>query len=85
MLIFRKMKAALKYNGFEKSAFLQLCLEESKEIRRYKKLASQQAGYDIGYDRALLGWIRGQRENWYRSRVKLSSKTATVRFLYKFA
>ena len=78
------MKTAQKYNGFEKSPFLQLCLEEKEDIRRHEKRESQRAGYDIGYDRALLGWIRRHREEWYTSRIKKNTKAATLQFFYKF-
>jgi len=80
----QKMKTALKYNGFEKSSFLQLCLEEKEEIRRHKKRESQRVGYNIGYDRALLGWIRRHREEWYNSRIKKNPRATTFQFLYRF-
>ncbi len=78
------MKASLKYNGFEKSPLLQLCLEEKEEIRRHLKRESQKAGYEIGYDRALLGWIRKHRDDWYNSRIKKTTRATTFQFLYKF-
>ncbi len=74
------MKSAPKVNGFEKSTFLQLCLEEKEEIRRYKKKKSEKVGYDIGYDRALLEWIRYHQDKWYRTRVHFARNATTSHF-----
>ncbi len=79
------MKSDPKYCGFEKSKFLQLCLAEKEEIRRYKGMESKKAGYDIGYDRALLEWIRDHRDHWYHSRVQVNPGSTTFRFLHNFA
>jgi len=83
--MFSIMKSRPKVKGFEKSTFLQLCLEEKEEIRRYKKKESEKAGCDIGYDRALLEWIRYHRDSWYRARVHLVEDATNSHFLHKFA
>lgn len=43
---------------------------ECEEIRKHKWLESEKAGHDIGYDRALLGWIRKHRRQWKRERLQ---------------
>ena len=43
-------------------------LAEREEILRHKWLESERVGYDIGFERALLDWIRKHREGWRRSR-----------------
>ncbi len=79
------MKSSPKIKGFEKSTFLKLCLDEKDEIQRYKMMESEKAGCDIGYDRALLDWIRHHQENWYSARVHFARNATTATFLSKFA
>ncbi len=45
-------------------------IAEREEILRHKWLESEKAGYDIGFDRALLGWIVKHRANWRKARQK---------------
>ncbi len=51
----------------QRSSLYQEFLAEREEILRHKWLESEKAGYDIGFERALLDWIRNHRESW-RSR-----------------
>ena len=39
-------------------------LAEREEILKHKWLESEKAGRDIGFERALLDWIRKHRNNW---------------------
>jgi hypothetical protein len=48
-------------------------LAEREEILRHKWLESEKAGYDIGFERALLDWIVKHRSNWRRSRREASA------------
>ena len=50
------------------SALYREFLAERDEILRHKWLESEKAGYDIGFERALLDWIVKHRSNWRRSR-----------------
>ncbi len=43
-------------------------LAEREEILRHKWLESEKAGYDIGFERALLDWIVKHRSNWRKNR-----------------
>ena len=43
-------------------------LAEREEILRHKWLESEKAGYDIGFERALLDWIVKHRSNWRKFR-----------------
>jgi hypothetical protein len=52
------------------SALYREFLAEREEILRHKWLESEKAGYDIGFDRALLGWIVKHRANWRKGRQK---------------
>ncbi|NQU11591.1 hypothetical protein HQ590_12420 [bacterium] len=47
-------------------------LAEREEILRHKWLESEKAGYDIGFERALLDWIVRHRSNWRQSRRQAS-------------
>jgi hypothetical protein len=50
------------------SALYREFLAEREEILRHKWLESEKAGYDIGFERALLDWIMKHRTNWKQSR-----------------
>jgi len=43
-------------------------LAEREEILRHKWLESEKAGYDIGFERALLDWIVKHRSSWRKQR-----------------
>ena len=48
-------------------------LAEREEILKHKWLESEKAGQDIGFERALLDWIRKHRDSWRMSRRPASS------------
>jgi hypothetical protein len=52
----------------KKSSLYQEFLAEREEILRHKWLESERLGYDIGFERALLDWIRKHRESWRAAR-----------------
>jgi len=54
------------------STLYQEFLAEREEILRHKWLESERLGYDIGFERALLDWIRKHRDEWRRSRRSAS-------------
>jgi hypothetical protein len=43
-------------------------LAERAEILRHKWIESEKAGYDIGFERALMDWIIKYRSAWYEQR-----------------
>ena len=43
-------------------------LAERAEILRHKWIESEKAGFDIGFDRALMDWIVRYRSAWYKQR-----------------
>jgi hypothetical protein len=43
-------------------------LAEREEILRHKWIESEKAGYDIGFERALLDWIVKYRSAWRERR-----------------
>jgi hypothetical protein len=57
-----------------RSSLYQEFLAEREEILRHKWLESEKAGRDIGFERALLDWIRNYRDGWRRSRRAQSSQ-----------
>lgn len=58
-------------HGFaQRSTLYQEFLAEREEILRHKWIESEKQGKDIGFERALLDWIRKHRENWRRTRNK---------------
>jgi len=62
-------KEAKSSGDFVKQSNLyQEFLAEREEILRHKWIESERLGYDIGFERALLDWIRKHREAWRTAR-----------------
>lgn len=51
-----------------RSSLYQEFLAERDEILRHKWLESEKAGFDVGFERALLDWIRNHRDAWRAAR-----------------
>lgn len=63
------------------SSLYQEFLAEREEILRHKWIESERLGYDIGFERALLDWIRKHRDRWklhYRA-THITKNYATTR------
>ncbi len=43
-------------------------LAEREEIMRHKWIESEKQGRDIGFERALVDWVRNHREKWRAAR-----------------
>ncbi|MFI5336436.1 MAG: hypothetical protein ACHQ5A_06610 [Opitutales bacterium] len=52
----------------KQSSLYQEFLAEREEILKHKWLESERLGYDIGFERALLDWIRKHRDGWRANR-----------------
>lgn len=50
--------------------FYQEFLVEKDEILRHKWIESEKAGYDIGFERALIDWMLRHRSVWLERRRK---------------
>ncbi len=59
----------------KQSSLYQEFLAEREEILKHKWLESERLGYDIGFERALLDWIRKHREGWRAARRQNLSPT----------
>ena len=63
----------------KQSSLYQEFLAEREEILRHKWIESERLGYDIGFERALLDWIRKHRDAWRIARrhqiTQLSTST----------
>lgn len=60
----------------QRSSLYQEFLAEREEILRHKWIESEKLGYDIGFERALLDWIRNHRDKWRSSRRVSGNKAA---------
>jgi hypothetical protein len=60
----------------KQSSLYQEFLAEREEILKHKWLESERLGYDIGFERALLDWIRKHRENWRAARRSQMAQAA---------
>ena len=54
------------------STVYQEFLAEREEILRHKWLESEKAGKDIGFDKALMSWVRKHRTQWKCERRDLT-------------
>ena len=61
----------------KQSSLYQEFLAEREEILKHKWLESERLGYDIGFERALLDWIRKHREGWRAARRQSLSQAPT--------
>jgi len=52
----------------KRSSLYKEFLAEREEILKHKWLESEKAGQDIGFEKALLDWIRKHRDGWRASR-----------------
>ena len=62
----------------KQSSLYQEFLAEREEILRHKWIESERLGYDIGFERALLDWIRKHRDAWRIARRTQMTQTSTV-------
>lgn len=53
-------------------------LAEREEVLRHKWIESEKAGYDIGFEKALLDWVMRHRGNWREGRSRSSRVSATA-------
>ncbi|GAB4270048.1 MAG TPA: hypothetical protein DIU37_06800 [Opitutae bacterium] len=51
-----------------RSSLYQEFLAEREEILRHKWIESEKAGHDIGFEKALLDWVRKHRDAWRMQR-----------------
>ena len=51
-------------------------LAEREEILRHKWIESEKAGYDIGFEKALLSWVMRHRGSWRDGRLRQSRGAA---------
>jgi len=61
-------KTTTNGNFAQRSSLYQEFLAERDEILKHKWIESEKQGNDIGFERALLDWIRKHRANWRKSR-----------------
>jgi hypothetical protein len=58
------------------SAFYTEFLAEREEILRHKWIESEKAGYDIGFERALMDWTIKYRQLWRQNRKGLVDRNS---------
>jgi len=60
--------AAGSHDFVNRSSFYQEYLAEREEILRHKWIESEKAGHDIGFEHALIDWVRNHRDKWRQNR-----------------
>jgi hypothetical protein len=68
MVVFKSNEPEQSRDFVKQSSLYQEFLAEREEILRHKWLESERLVYDIGFERALLDWIRKHREGWRAAR-----------------
>jgi len=63
-----RVSGAVSDRILERSSLYQEFLAEREEILRHKWIESEKAGCDVGFERALLDWIRNHRDDWRAAR-----------------
>ena len=59
----------MKTSGIlESSALYKEFLREREEILKHKWIESEKAGYDIGFEKALLSWVFNHRTEWRKNK-----------------
>lgn len=53
-----------QHDFVKRSSLYQEFLAEREEILKYKWIESERLGHDVGFERALLDWIRKHRDGW---------------------
>ncbi len=56
----------------EKPSLYQRFLSEREEILKHKWIQSEEAGHDVGLERALVDWVLNHRETWQQEKSNLS-------------
>ena len=67
----------------EHSTLYREFLAEREEILKHKWIESEKEGQDIGFDRALLDWIRNHREDWRKTRSEKMVTSISLTILPK--
>jgi len=49
------------------TSLYQRFLAEREEIMKHKWIESEKRGYDTGFEKALLDWMKNHREGWIKS------------------
>ena len=60
------------------SRLYQEFLAEREEIMRHKWIESEKAGYDVGFEKALLDWLVKHRPTWRRKRQEQLDQRTTA-------
>lgn len=66
-------QATQSHEFVKRSSLYQEFLAERDEILRLKWIESEQTGEDIGFERALLNWVRHHRDEWRADRRRTPS------------
>lgn len=75
----REKAAMVDENPFAKrSSLYQEFLAEREEILKHKWIESEKAGKDVGFERALMDWIRNHRDEWKQYRRHSDGPDATA-------
>ena len=55
---------------FQNSSLYKTYLAEVEEINKHKWIESEKAGYDIGWNKALIDWVQNHKLEYTKARQK---------------
>ena len=55
---------------FQNSSLYKTYLAEVEEINKHKWIESEKAGYDIGWNKALIDWVQNHKLKYTKARQK---------------
>ena len=55
---------------FRNSSLYKKYLSEVEEINKHKWIESEKAGYDIGWNKALIDWVQNHKSEYTKARQK---------------
>lgn len=64
----RKDHPGLSKDFVQNSSLYREFLAEREEILKHKWIESEKVGHDVGFEKALLDWIRNHRDSWRAGR-----------------
>ncbi len=64
----RKDRTTPPKDFVQNSSLYREFLAEREEILKHKWIESEKVGHDVGFEKALLDWIRNHRDSWRAGR-----------------
>ena len=64
------MAGFLLYMSMTKKCIYSKFVDMKNEVLKHKWIESEKAGQDIGFEKALIGWVNKHRNGWVNHKIK---------------